>query len=153
MNTAAWRRCLLVWLLLLPAACATVPSDFKEPSVALVSIKPDLRKLLAPEFEVVLRVSNPNRKALDVVGLSYWVELQGRRVVRGVANDIPVIPAYGEADVSLRARADLAGSFALVQDLLEQVEPSVDFVLNADIDVGAFYPVINLRESGSISLR
>ena len=54
----------LATLLVLVGACATLPSDFKDPTVSLVSIKPQIRNLFAPEFDIVLRVANPNRQAL-----------------------------------------------------------------------------------------
>ena len=67
--------------MLLLAGCVTLPSDFKEPGVSLVSITPQIKNLFAPEFDVVLRVTNPNREALDIAGLSYTVHLQGNKLI------------------------------------------------------------------------
>ena len=64
-----------------------------------------------------------------------------------------MIPAYGEADVSLRATADLVGSLDLLRDLLGQPEPEVQFVLDADLDLGGLYPIVNIRRNGVISLQ
>ena len=77
----------LLVLLAVVVGCFTVPSDFKEPGVALVSIQPRLLNSMTPEFDILLRVSNPNREALKIRGLTYQVRLDDRKVVDGVAND------------------------------------------------------------------
>ena len=146
-------RCLLYGVLLLLAACMSLPSDFKEPSVSLVSITPQITNIFAPEFDVVLHVTNPNRKALDIAGLSYTIHLQGNKLIEGVANELPLVAAYGEADISLHARADLMGGISLLGDLLNQPSNQVEFELNAEIDLGTLYPMVRVQRSGVISLQ
>lgn len=135
------------------AGCVSIPPDFKEPGVTLVSIRPQLRNLFAADFEVVLEVTNPNRVALDIVGIGYTIQLQGIKLIDGVASDIPKISAYGKAEVTLNATADLASGLSLLGELLQKPREQVDFELNADIDLGAFYPTVRVRRSGSISLQ
>lgn len=150
------RQCPRIWyamLLLLLGACATLPRDFKEPGVALVSVTPHISNLFAPEFDVKLRVSNPNRQALELIGISYSIHLQGKKLIDGVARELPIIPAYGEADIGLRATADLVGGLGLIGELLERPNDPVDFELNADIDLGRFYPMVKVQRRGSISLQ
>jgi LEA14-like dessication related protein len=139
--------------LLLLAGCVTLPSDFKEPGVSLVSITPQIKNLFAPEFDVVLHVTNPNRETLDITGLSYTVHLQGKKLIAGVANELPVIAAYGEADISLRATADLMSGISLLSDFLNQPGEQFDYEFNADIDLGTLYPMVRVQRSGVISLR
>ena len=139
----------LLWL----AGCASLSSDFKDPAVSLVSITPQIENLFAPEFDVVLQVTNPNRKALDIAGLSYTIHLQGNQLIQGVANELPVIAAYGEADISLRATADLIGGIRLLSDLLNQPGKQVDYEFNVDIDLGTLYPMVRVQRSGTILLR
>ena len=138
---------------LLLGACVSLPKDFKEPGVSLVSVEPRIRNLFAPEFDVVLRVTNPNRDALEIAGLSYTIHLQGNKLIDGVASELPVVPAYGEADVRLRATADLVGGLNLLGELLDQPGNKVDFELNADIDLGRFYPMVKVTRRGSIALQ
>jgi LEA14-like dessication related protein len=146
-------RCLLCSVLLLLAACVSLPVDFKEPTVSLVSITPQITNVFAPEFDIVLHITNPNRKAMDIAGLSYTIHLQGNKLIEGVANDFPVVAAYGEADINLHARADLIGGISLLGDLLNQASDQVEFELNAEIDLGTLYPMIRVQRSGVISLQ
>jgi LEA14-like dessication related protein len=146
-------RCLLCSVLLLLAACVSLPADFKEPAVSLVSITPQITNVFAPEFDIVLHITNPNREALNIAGLSYTIHLQGNKLIEGVANDFPVVAAYGEADINLHARADLIGGISLLGDLLNQANDQVEFELNAEIDLGTLYPMIRVQRSGVISLQ
>ena len=121
--------------------------------MSLVSITPQITNLFAPEFDIVLQVTNPNREALDVAGLSYTIHLQGKKLITGVANNLPEIAAYGEADISLHATADLIGGISLLGDLLNQPSDQVEFELNAEIDLGTLSPMIRVQRSGVISLQ
>ena len=121
--------------------------------MSLISITPQIKNLFAPEFDVVLHVTNPNREALNIAGLSYTVHLQGNKLIEGVANELPVIDAYGEADISLRATADLMGGISLISDFLNTPGEQFDYEFNADIDLGALYPMVRVQRSGVISLR
>ena len=151
----AYRRllCLLYGVLLPLAACVSLPTDFKDPTVTLVSITPQITNFFAPEFDVVLHVTNPNRMALDIAGLSYTIHLQGNKLIEGVANELPVVAAYGEADISLHATADLMNGLNLLGDLLNRPSNQVEFELNAEIDLGTLYPMIRVQRSGVIALQ
>lgn len=145
------RGLLMVFMLLL-GGCVSIPDDFKDPGVSLKSITPRVSAGIAPEFDIVLRVTNPNRIALEVKGLTYTVHIKGNKVIDGLANEIPQIPAYGESDVRLLARADLFGGIALLADLMNSAGEPVDYEFNAEVDVGTFYPMITVQKAGQFSL-
>ena len=154
MSDLVHRRAALAGLLALLASlagCVTVPSDFKEPKIALVSIKPRPVESMTPEFDILLRVSNPNREALEIRGLTYQVKLADRKVLDGVARDLPRIEAYGEADVSLNARADLFGALDVFTRLMNNSGAPIDYAFDAEIDIGAFYPMVKVSRSGSLT--
>ena len=146
-------RCSIVIAALMLSACVSLPQDFKEPGVTLVSVTPQIRNFFAPEFDIVLRVTNPNRKALEIAGLSYTLHLQDIKMIQGVATEFPEIPAYGEADFTLSATADLAAGLNLIGDLMQQSSGDVNFEFNADLDLGTFYPMVKIQRAGAISLQ
>ncbi len=133
--------------------CATIPADFVQPGVAVVSVLPRDWNSFTPEFEIVLRVTNPNRRPLKLAGLFYTIHLEGNKVIEGVASDLPKIAAYGEEDVTLRATADLFGGLNLLAGLLAAPSDQIEFEFNAQIDVGAFYPMININKTGAITVQ
>ena len=134
-------------------ACATIPADFKQPGVSVLSVTPRLADGLAPEFDIVLRVTNPNRQALALEGLAYTIDLAGYQVVEGVASDLPRIEAYGEAEVGLSARADLFRGLGLLTELMQHPERPLEYEFRAEIDLGGFYPTVTVNRSGTLSFR
>jgi LEA14-like dessication related protein len=142
----------LVVLLFALTACAPLAPLLEEPQVNLSSFRVLPGSGLVPTFEIGLHVVNPNRVPLKLAGLSYAVELEGHRVLNGVANQLPVIEAYGEGDVLLQARPDLVNSINLFAELLSRPRDTFSFQLEADLDVGRFWPKVHVSRSGKISL-
>lgn len=133
--------------------CVTIPADFVQPGVTVVSVAPRDWNSLTPEFEIVLRVTNPNRTPLKIAGLSYTVHLEGNKVIEGVASKLPKIAAYGEEDVTLQAAADLFGGLNLLAGLLAAPSNQIGFEFNAQIDLGTFHPMININKTGAIAVQ
>jgi LEA14-like dessication related protein len=141
----------LVMLMLL-GGCATLSSDFKQPGVSVKSVVPRVVNSITPQFDIVLQITNPNRNELSVKGITYTIHLAGNRVIQGVGSDFPVIAPYGEAEVTLQATADLIGGLGLLGRLLGDPLTPLDYEFNAQIDIGTFYPMINVNKAGVLSL-
>ena len=133
-------------------SCATLQTEFKEPSVSVTSFRALPSKGMAPRFEIGLHVTNPNRVALALEGLSYSVNIEGRQLLTGVANDLPVIEGYGEGDITLLATADLFNSISLISDFMRQPRDSFSYEIIATLDLGGMYPDIPVKKQGQISL-
>jgi len=133
---------------LLLTSCANLNPGFEEPLVEVTSIRLKNSGSLAPEFDITLRVLNPNRDALNLDGMTYTLYLAGNKVVSGVANDLPGLPGYGEAVVNLHATLSLFGSLGLLNDLMNQYQESIDYELVTKLDVGRFYPKITVKQQG-----
>ena len=142
----------LIFTLLLASlvltACANLTPGFEEPLIEVTSIRLNNSGGLAPEFDIALRVSNPNRDALNIDGMTYTLYLAGNKVVSGLANDLPSVPGYGAATVKLRATLDLFGSLNLLNNLMNQYQQSIDYELVTKLDVGRFYPTITVKQQG-----
>jgi hypothetical protein len=134
------------------SACAAFSPYDEDPAVTVTSFG------LAPEgtstgpvFRVGLRVINPNRVELPLVGMSYRVDLQGQRLLTGAANDLPVVPAYGSADFEVDLSPDLIGGLRLIGDLMARPSETFDYRFAARLDVGGWRPNIRIEETGQLS--
>jgi len=146
------KRALLVLFVLMLAGCATVQSDFEKPEVSVTSFRALPSEGMAPRFLIGLHIINPNREAISLQGITYRVSLEGRKLLNGVANDLPEVPAYGEADFSVTATADLLSGFRLLTDLLQTRRESVTYELSARLDLGSYLPYVNVVETGELNL-
>ena len=138
---------------MLLAGCASIPSNFEEPLLTITSIALKNTTGLTPVFDITLHITNPNRDALNIVGMSYEVYLEDNKVVSGVSNVFPVIEAYAEADVKLNAMISLLGSINLLRDLTQTRQDALDYKFVAKMDIGRSQPRINIEKSGKIQLR
>ncbi|NVK42793.1 MAG: LEA type 2 family protein [Oceanospirillaceae bacterium] len=141
----------LCWMLLL-AGCATMQPNFEKPDVTVTSFRALPSDGMAPRFEIGLHVINPNRDALSLEGMVYSVSLEGRKLLNGVANDLPTVPGYGEADIRVEATADLFNGFRLLADLMQTQRNSVSYEVNARLDLGRFLPYVDVVKEGEVSL-
>lgn len=134
------------------AGCATLNPNFEKPQVSVNSFKVVPGGGLNPSFEIGLKVTNPNSTELNIKGMSYAASIDGNQIFTGVANQIPVVPAYGEEDVKLIAQADLFGGVRLLTDLMKTRESSLKYTLNIKLDVGTFALPIRITREGNLTM-
>lgn len=144
---------LVLTLMLALQGCATLkPLDFEDPSVSVNSVKIIPSEGIAPTFEISLHVVNPNSIALPLRGIAYSVTIDGQKILNGVSNDMPDIPAYGTGDITLSANANLLNSVRLIASLMQQSRKMVVYEMNAKLDLGTLTPNIHIKDIGEISL-
>lgn len=140
----------ILWL----QGCATLSPDFESPEVQVTALEPlpnnhrgDLR------FRIHLRVFNPNNTDLALSGLYYTLKLAGHKVITGTANNLPVIPAYGQDAIVVDASANLMGSFMAAADLIQLQGSTVPYELEAKLGLQrSILPAIRVTKRGEIPL-
>jgi len=151
--TVVIRIILVNLMLVLLSACASMPTDFEQPGMTVSSIALRNTNSITPQFDIMLHITNPNRVALNLAGMSYSVSLAGNKVITGVANDLPVVEAYGEAEVPISAVVSLMGGIRFLNEIMTSNPDQIDYVFDARLDVGKMRPRLNINRSGVISLR
>lgn len=146
------------WILVLGVpmllqACAGLRPGYETPTVTVNSFRALPSQGALPNFEIGLHVVNPNREPLKLRGVSYTINLGGHELIKGVGNELPVIEAYGEGGFTLTATPNLLAGIGLVTDLMRSATDSIDYKLQAKLDVGVIQPAIRITDSGRISLR
>lgn len=134
-------------------ACTGIRPGYEMPAVTVSSFRALPSEVGLPNFEIGLHVVNPNSGPLKLRGVSYTINLDGHELVNGVANDLPVIDAYGQGDIKVTAAANLFAGIRFVRDLMSESKENIDYEFVAKLDVGALLPAIRVKDSGQISLR
>lgn len=143
---------LVLLLLLSMTACSPLLRGLETPVVNVTSFRALPGESIVPTFEIGLQVANPNRVPLKLQGMTYSVTIEGHRVLNGIANQLPVIEAYGEGEVLLQVRPDLFSTLNLFNRLLNQPQDQFSFNLEAVLDAGGLMPKIRVTREGRISL-
>jgi len=133
--------------------CASINADYEEPAVTVTSFRAVPTESAALNFEIGLRVVNPNRDPLELQGVAYTITLEGRKLITGVGKDLPVIDGYSEGAFTLNASASLFQAIQLLGDLMNDPKERIRYELDTKLDVGTFRPAIRVRNSGEISLQ
>ena len=134
-------------------ACTGMRSDFETPTVTVNSFRTIPSDTTMPKFEIGLHVTNPNREDLKLDGVAYTVSVEGRDLINGVGNDLPVIEGYGEGDFVVTAAVSLFDGAMLLKDLMNSPKEKLKYKLEAKLDIGAFAPPIRVRDEGEFSLQ
>ena len=148
-----WTMIVLLALATILQACAGMRPGYEKPTVTIRSFRPIASQGALPNFEIGLHVINPNREPLELQGVAYTISLNGHKLIKGVANELPVIDAYGEGSFKLTATASLFAGIRFISDLMKSPNDSVRYKLEAKLDVGSILPAIRIKDSGEISLR
>ncbi len=138
-----------VWMI---AGCATLNPEYETPSVNISAIRALPSDSIAPRFEIGLHIINPNRSALKLQGIAYSLNLDGHKILTGVANDLPSIDGYGEGDVTLIATTSLLSSMRFFADLMSAKQDTITYEFNAKLDLGGLRPNLHVGEKGKINL-
>jgi len=133
--------------------CAGMSPGFETPTVNVTGFRTLPGSGALPNFEIRLQVINPNRQALELRGISYTVSLEGHELIKGVANELPVIDAYGEGEITLQASANLVAGVRLINEMMRSPKDSFDYAMEVKLDPASFGRTIRVRDSGQIALR
>lgn len=151
-GTAFLRSAILIAITVVVSACSGLGTGYEKPTVTVSAFRALPSGGILPNFEIDLRVINPNREALNLVGMSYTISLDGHELVKGVGNNLPVIEGYGEGTFTVTAAASMLAGVRLVNDLMNKPSDTFEYRFDAKLDVGRFNRAIRVTESGNISL-
>lgn len=152
MNKRLRLPCLFALLLML-SACATLQPDIDPPKVSLESFKALPSDGGAPRFEIQLRVSNPNKQAFDIAGISYSIEIQGEELISGVTNEVPRLEPYSEEVVTFEAGLQLFHLLRLLASMGMEPTDALEYRFLGKIDFKGFVPTQRIEETGNFTLR
>lgn len=102
------------------SGCALVGLGTESPEVIVTGITPEPGGNLEQRMRVDLRVRNPNRFDLHVVGIDFQLDVNGTRLARGLGNQEVVVPALGEAVVSVTTSTSLLDLARQVMQVTER---------------------------------
>ncbi len=150
----AARTGVVILLALLLQACAGMQSGYESPTVSVQSFRtvPSDAGTGLPSFEIGLHVTNPNLEPLELAGVSYKISLDGKDILNGVGNELPVIEGYGEGTFTVTAAVNVLAGIQLIRSLMNKTDDTFEYAFEAKLDPGAYRRKIRVRDSGSISL-
>ncbi len=146
-------RIFFVVALFFLSGCATMNLDYEEPSVELVSFKVLPVNGFEQNFEIGLKLSNPNSFELPLNGISYQLNVAGETLAHGVAANIPTAGAYGESRFVVPVSTNLMRGFKVISALMNSQGQDISYQLKAKLDINIpFVPKLTVIQDGIIPL-
>ena len=146
-------RFFLVAVLFFLSGCATINLDYEEPSLELVSFKALPANGFEQNFEIGLKLTNPNNFELPFNGISYQLSVAGETLAHGVASNIPTAGAYGESRFVVPVATNIMGGIKVIRALMNSQGQDISYQLKAKLDIAIpFVPKLTVIQDGIIPL-
>jgi LEA14-like dessication related protein len=153
---AAMRSAVLLLMLLVGAAgsgCAGWFAKAEAPEVLVADIAPLDSTAFEQRLRVDLRVRNPADTELHVTGIDFRLELNGKRLARGLSNKEFSVPRLGEAVMSVETSTS---TFDVLRQVLglrttQDVTYAISGVLHSKSGALPFENAGVLLEKGDLS--
>ena len=91
-----------VFVLLLSAGCASWFMKGEPPDVLVANIIPLDATAFEQRLQVDLRIRNPNDFDLNITGIDFTLNVNGKRLARGLGNKEVTIPRLSDATISVQ---------------------------------------------------
>ncbi len=106
---ARWVAATMLTIAALLTGCSGLPPGVQAPSVTIADIGLSGAGLFEQQFNLRLRIQNPNPEEFTVDGIAFDLELNGQPFARGVGNQAVVVPRYGSGFLPVEAVSTTRG--------------------------------------------
>lgn len=145
------RWCLIALVLLL-LGCAGLYQNMERPRINIANIVPRDIKIFEQVFDLELRIQNPNNTPLEVNGLAFDLELNGKRFASGVSNQSLVIDRLSSDVIHVEAITTLVGFLRQVAEYQETPIPRVGYRIVGSIYSGSSNVKLRFDDVGEIKI-
>jgi LEA14-like dessication related protein len=106
-------------LALLVTGCAGLPSGMEAPTVTIADFGAGGGGFFEQQFNLKLRVQNPNNSELKIDGVSFALEVNDAPFANGVGNQPVTVARFGTAFLPVEAYSSLGGMIRQIGGFLQ----------------------------------
>src|SRR3954463_14967838 len=96
-------------LIALLSGCAGLPMGMQPPAVTIADFGVSNAGLFEQQFNLRLRIQNPNPDEFTIDGMAFDLEINGQQFAKAVGNQTGTVPRYGSGFMSAEAVSKLGG--------------------------------------------
>jgi LEA14-like dessication related protein len=142
----------------LMVGCASLNPAPKDPEVKLMAIRllPS-QSIFQHTLAIDLQIFNPNKKDLNIRQINYAVAIEHVKLLTGVKDQFPSLPAMQDTPVTLEVTADLLQMGKLIEHFIRSGDANtpiekLNYNFTADIDFSAWLPTLHVNKVGAVPL-
>ena len=127
------------WALLVMAAglagCAGLPAGMEAPAVTISDFGVGTVSLFEQQFNLRLRIQNPNTEDLRIDGIAFDLEINGESFAKGVGNQAVIVPRFGSGFITVEAVSTLGSMLKQFSRLMSD-GPGFKYRIKGTLSVG-----------------
>lgn len=135
MNVRIFTLASIVFATVLTTSCTGIPFNAQTPKVSVAEIGIKRLGLFEQVFDVGLRIQNPNDFDIDIEGLEFRLEINGREFATGVAHSRTRLPAFSGAVVHIDTTTDSNKLLEQMKTLPEILQDGVPYRIHGRIKI------------------
>jgi LEA14-like dessication related protein len=122
-------------LALLVTGCAGLPSGMEAPTVTIADFGAGGGGFFEQQFNLKLRVQNPNNSELKIDGVSFALEVNDAPFANGVGNQPVTVARFGTAFLPVEAYSSLGGMIRQIGGFLQGDKRALRYRLRGSLSV------------------
>lgn len=126
---------ILLLLCIAVSACSSIPKKTLKPTVELVSVLPLNISLSEQKLRFELKVTNPNSFELPVESVNFIARFNNTDIASGKSKQSTVIPALGDALLTLDVTAGIDRLASTLQTLLQGQSLNLNYELTGSVQI------------------
>ena len=130
---ALYAAALLVLVLL--SGCAGLPLGMQPPAVTIADFGIGNAGLFEQQFNLRLRIQNPNPDEFKVDGIAFDLEINGQHFAKGVGNQTVTVPRYGSGIMAVEAVSTLGGLIKQFGRLIEGSKTLFKYRIKGELSI------------------
>ena len=119
------------------AGCSGLFQTLERPRINIANITAQEVKLFEQVFDLELRIQNPNDLSLEINGLAFELEVNGKRFATGVSNQNVTVDRFSSAVIHVEAITTLWGFLRQIAEYQQTRTPHVTYRLKGSISSGS----------------
>ncbi|MES9972098.1 MAG: LEA type 2 family protein [Candidatus Thiodiazotropha sp.] len=143
---------LLLLLLQTLFGCASLQPGEDRIRVTIADLRPLESTLMEQRYLVKIRLQNRTKEALEVDGMSFDLDLNGKRFASGVSNQKASIPGFSESLLEVELSSTVFGLIKQFSALQDRKDGSFDYQISGSLSSPESMLALPFSEKGEINL-
>jgi LEA14-like dessication related protein len=142
----------LLILLLLLSGCAALQTREERVRVTIADLRPLESTLMEQRYLVKIRLQNRSKEALTIDGMSFDLDLNGKRFASGVSNQETTVPGFSESILEVKLNSTVFGLIKQFGALRDRQSGSFDYQISGTLSSPDSMLDLPFNEKGEINL-
>lgn len=132
--------------------CQSISNSIQEPDIKILGVAIN-KSFSQPGFTTKLEISNPNGFALNITGVYYELEINGKAIASGTSNKPISLAGYSADTTEFFTSIDIIEGLSLVQSLSKANSGTPNYKIKAKLQLkGIPFPII-INKEGDIDFK